>query len=184
MTKTQLTDKYFYWMYSLVCSEQCNKKASYNKLLHRLHDISFNYTLPMDGNRAEDGINLRYRFGDEQNYPEAMIASYLDDRSCSVLEMMIALVLRFEEHIMDDPDIGDRTGVWFWDMIESLGLEAMDDRHFDKVYVDETIDIFLNREYEPNGHGGLFTVNHPKRDMRHVDIWYQMCWYLDEILND
>lgn len=51
-----------------------------------------------------------------------MIASYLDNRPCSVLEMIIALAIRLEEHIMDDPDIGNRTGQWFWDMIVSLGL--------------------------------------------------------------
>lgn len=38
------------------------------------------------------------------------------------LEMIIALAIRLEEHIMDDPDIGNRTGQWFWDMIVSLGL--------------------------------------------------------------
>ena len=32
----------------------------------------------MDGNRAEDGIDLRYRFGREQLYSDAMVASCLD----------------------------------------------------------------------------------------------------------
>ena len=77
--------------------------------------------IPMDGNRAEDGIDLRYRFGHEQHYSDAMVASFLDDRPCSVLEMMIALSIRCEEHIMDDPDVGNRTGQWFWSMIASLG---------------------------------------------------------------
>ena len=43
-----------------------------------------------------------------------MISAYLDNKTCSVLEMMIALAIRCEEHIMDDPDVGNRTGQWFW----------------------------------------------------------------------
>lgn len=93
---------------------------------------------------------------------------------------MIALAVRCEEHIMDDPDIGDRTGQWFWNMIVSLGLGSMTDERFDGEYVDEVVDIFLNREYERNGEGGLFTVNDTDRDMRNVEIWYQMHWYLNE----
>ena len=81
----------------------------------------------MDADRAEDGINLRYRFGYENGYESAMIASYLDDRPCSVLEMMVALSMKMEEQIMDDPDIGDRTSVWFWKMIDNLGLGTMHD---------------------------------------------------------
>jgi len=50
--------------------------------------------LPMDGNRAEDGIDLRYRFGYEKEYEGSTIASYLDNSPCSVLEMLIALAFR------------------------------------------------------------------------------------------
>jgi hypothetical protein len=153
------------------------------RLLTHLHEVDFTYTIPMDGNRAEDGINLRYRFGRECGYDDAMIATYLDDRPCSVLEMMVALALRCEEHIMDDPDVGDQTARWFWIMVDSLGLNSMTGNRYNKRYVDTTIDIFLNREYKPNGEGGLFTVNRGDRDMRSIEIWYQMCWYLENMLN-
>ena len=58
-------------------------------------------------------------------------------RPCSVLEMMIALSMRCEEQIMDDPDIGNRTGQWFWDMIDNLGLGEHERLKFDGRYVDE-----------------------------------------------
>ena len=96
--------------------------------------------------------------------------------------MMIALAIRCEEHIMDDPDIGNRTGQWFWNMIVNLGLGSMTDAKFDENYTNMVIERFLNREYERNGDGGLFTVKHSRRDLRTVEIWYQMCWYLDEIV--
>lgn len=177
MTREVLIDQYFVWMCELV-----NGKNKDRMLLAHLADIDFTYTIPMDGNRAEDGISLRYRFGRECGYADAMIASYLDDRPCSVFEMMVALALRCEEHIMGDPDLGDRTHHWFWTMIESLGLSNMTGGRYNKRYVDATIDIFLNREYKRNGEGGLFTVNNCRDDMRSIEIWYQLCNYLNDIL--
>lgn len=113
MTKNKLNDPYFEWMYRLVVDDRYSNK-SYRRLFYKLHDTEFAYTIPMDGNRAEDGIELRYRFGREQGYRDAVIANCLDIRPCSILEMMIALAIRCEEHIMEDPDIGNRTVQWFW----------------------------------------------------------------------
>lgn len=182
MTRDELNNAYFEWMYQLVCGEQHSKRLFYRKLLYLLHDMEFTYTIPMDGNRAEDGTDLRYRFGYENAYESSMIATYLDDQPCSVLEMMVALAIRCEEHIMDDPDIGDRTGQWFWNMIVNLGLGSMSDTNFDRDQVEKIIHKFLNHEYKRNGEGGLFTVKHIRINMRSVEIWYQMCWYLDENL--
>lgn len=181
MTRDKLINEYFEWLYQQVYDRRYCRRGTYRRLLSRLHDIEFTYLIPLDGNRAEDGVNLRYRFGYEHNYSDTMIATYLDDRACSVLEMMFALAYRCEDHIMDS-DAGNRTGEWFWSMIESLGLNTMIDTDFDRAYVDTTIDILLSREYESDGRGGLFTIRHPKRDLRFVEIWYQMCWYLDEVL--
>lgn len=182
MTRDELNKKYFEWMYQLVYNEQYSRRLSYRKLLNHLHNTEFVYIIGMDGNRAEDGIDLRYRFGYEQKYIEPMIATCLDDRSCSILEMLIALAMRCEEHIMDDPDIGNRTEEWFWSMIENLGLSNMNDSKFNTRDVDNVISKFLNRQYKQNGEGGLFTVQHCKYDLRGVEIWYQMCWHLDDIL--
>jgi hypothetical protein len=95
--------------------------------------------------------------------------------------MMVALAVRCEETIMDDALMGNRTGQWFWGMIHNLGLSRMTDPEFDRRFVDDVIARFLNREYEPNGKGGLFTVKHCDRDLRTVEIWWQLSWYLDSI---
>lgn len=182
MTRTELNDEYFNWMCQLVYDERYSKRLSYRKLLYLLHDIEFTYKIAMDGNRYEDGTDLRYRFGYEHEYEGAMISEYLDDRPCSVLEMLIALAIRLEEHIMDDPDIGNRTGQWFWNMIINLGLGSMDDAKFDRNRAEKNIQRFLNRDYERNGKGGLFTVEHCRYDLRDVEIWYQACWYLDKVV--
>lgn len=181
MTRDELNNNYFDWMYQLVCNDEYSRGLSYRKLLYLLHDTQFTYTIALDGNRYDDGIDLRYRFGSESGYPDYMIAKYIDIRPCSVLEMIIALSMRLEEHIMSDPDIGNRTGQWFWDMIVNLGLGSMDDAKFDKAYAVSVVRRFLNRDYDRNGRGGLFTVEHSRHDMRNVEIWYQANWYLDSV---
>lgn len=180
MTTNEIRDLYFEWMYHLVCNDRYSKKLSYRKLMHYLYNIDFYYIVPMDVNREDDGIELRYRFGYENSYDPKTIAVYLDIYPCSVLEMMIALSLRCEEHIMNDPEIGNRTGQWFWNMIVNLGLGSMTDEKFDMDYTERIIKMFLNREYKRDGEGGLFTVKNSQKDLRTAEIWYQMCWYLNE----
>lgn len=176
MDEQRINDEYFEWMCGLICGNRYAEAVSYRKLLAYLHSIEFTYSIPRDKNRAEDGLDLRYRFTYETNIKHA--EDYIHG-PCSVLEMMVALAIRCEENIMDDPSYGNRTGQWFWGMIVNLGLGFMTDSRFDEKFVDDVIFRFLNREYEPNGKGGLFTVRNCKYDLRTVEIWYQMCWYLD-----
>ena len=178
--KDEINNEYFNWMVDAVSRNMFSKEVAYRKLLAYLHYVEFTYIIPKDENRAEDGIDLRYRFSLECNHTEDEI-KFLDG-PCSILEMMVALSLRCEETIMDDPAYGNRTGYWFWGMITSLGLGSMIHAEtFDKQYVEEVIERFLNRDYEPNGKGGLFTIKNCDRDLRGVEIWYQLCYYLNTI---
>ena len=180
MQEEIINNAYFEWMYDLVGENRYSKSISYRKLLMRLHDTEFIFLIQKDENRAKDGLNLRYRFA--YDHPDIEDAESYLKGPCSVLEMMIALAIRCEENIMDDPEIGNRTGQWFWSMITSLGLGSMIDSRFDRRFVDDTIDIFLNRKYAPNGKGGLFTIRNCDCDLRTVEIWYQLCYYLDTIV--
>ena len=180
ISRDAINNEYFEWMYDLVCGNRFNDDISYRKLLARLHEIEFTYSIRRDSGRASDGIDLRYRFPYEQ-FGIDDIGRYIDD-PCSVLEMILALAIRCEETIMDDPAYGDRTGQWFWRMIKNLGLGSMEDSKFDPKYVNEIIDRFLRRKYAPDGRGGLFTIRNCKDDLRKVEIWFQMCWYLDSIM--
>lgn len=179
MTRDEIKELYFNWMMDLVHDDRFSKK--YSQLLRHLDNRDFEYMIPLDGNREEDGMDLRYRFGYEKSYNRTIITTFLNDRPCSILEMMVALAFRCEEHIMSDPEIGNRTGKWFWGMVFNLGLISMDNANYDPEYVNYVLDRFLNREYKANGEGGLFKVKRFRRDMRLVEIWYQMCWYLNEI---
>ena len=183
MTRHETNKEYFNWICHYVLDKRYTRDLFYTKLLAYLHEKEFIFKLDMDGNRASDGIDLRYRFGYDMNYPGAMIATYLDNKPCSILEMMVALAIRCEENIMSDLDKGDRTGEWFWEMVSSMGLDSMDDMNFDEHYIDSIISRFINRDYEPDGRGGLFTIPGCRKDLRNVEIWYQMCWYLNTIID-
>ena len=167
MQSGRMNAEYFDCLYKLVCDERFEKNLSYHKLLSYLYDTEFIYILEKDGNRACDGIDFRHYYG------------CTDTRPCSVLEMMIALAYKVEDTIMDDPDAGNRMGQWFWNMIVNLELGHMCDSRFDAKYTERVVRRFLNREYDPNGRGGLFTVD-TQYDMREIEIWYQLMFYLDE----
>lgn len=171
---------YFEWMYDLVCGERYPEDISFRKLLTHLHEIDFVAKLPLDADRGSDGLGLRYKFVSRHlRFYDWDDEQYLDG-PCSVLEMMIALAIRCEE-TMDDPDIGDRTAQWFWQMIVNLGLGSMADDRYDEATVEYAIQVLIYRDYEPDGRGGLFTVKNARRDMRDVEIWYQMWWYIETI---
>lgn len=181
--RDRIVNEYFEYLYDLIGRSRHSQQTSFRKLLMYLHHKNFRYLIPNDQNRAKDGVDLRYRFaitnGYEHSYQKIL---HILNGPCSVLEMMVALANRCEETIMDDPKKGNRTGQWFWGMIVNLGLGSMYDSNFNRRYVEDTIERFLDREYSPDGTGGLFTIKNSDRDLRTVEIGYQLCWYLDNIV--
>ncbi len=179
MRRRTLERAYFRWLCDIVganvIGDPCKK---YERLLAVLHEIDFSYTMAMDANREEDGTNLRYRYGYEHGVEPVEITAVIDNRPCSILEMMAALALRVEETIMIDEDAGDRTSYWFWYMVDSLGLTDETDDDFDERHVRIAIRHFLDHDYCPDGTGGLFKVDGYSGDMRDIDIWHQMCAFL------
>lgn len=182
MTRDDILNAYFNWLYSAVCGDRRSRPVSFRRLMIKLHDTDFKYFVSRDENKAIDGMDLRYRFAVMSGYDHSsdVIVDILSG-PCSVLEMMVALAIHCEEDIMDDPSYGDRTGQWFWNMIVNLGLGSMTDYNFDEEYIDEVLERFLNREYAPDGRGGLFTIRGCDADLRTVEIEYQLLWYLNTI---
>ena len=137
----------------------------------------------MDSNRVSDGTELRFRF--EQTTGEVadpVMVAFFGRDTCSVMELMTALALRCEEYIMSDGEIGDRTGTWFWEMICSLGLQDMNNQNFNESYVTTVISKWMSRDFRPSGEGSLFTIPNVNCDLRDIDIWCQLNWYLESIL--
>lgn len=174
MPESDVRDLYFLWLCDMVDEPD---EEPHVKLLAFLHEIPFRYSIPMDANRATDGIDLRYRFAYGLHHKEYELYFH---EPCSVLEMLIALSLKCEEQIMSDPEYGNRTSLWFWNMLANLGVCHFTDSKFDKDVVAFRINMWLDRKYGPHGEGGLFYVPSAHVDLRGVDIWYQMLWYLDE----
>lgn len=181
MSRKNTLELYFEWMCDIIEShDRFMGVVTYDKLLRYLNSVEFTYELPMDLNREVDGEDLRYHFDCRTGYN---VYDQLQGLPCSVLEMMVALALKCEEQIMTDDEYGDRTDIWFWKMLTNLGLGGYDDNNFIEDEVKEIIDIFLHRDYSPDGKGGLFYMPNCKEDLRYVDIWMQMCWYLNPLVS-
>lgn len=176
MNKTELEERYFEWLRQKVGMFT----SPYTRLLRKLHSEDFYYKIEMDGNRYSDGVDLRYIFGKEMGYGQAMVASLLDNRPCSVLEMMVALAIRFETSVMNDDEYGDRTPTWFRDMLSNLHLSDMTDLNYNEREVSRILKRFLDRDYARNGDGGLFMCSRKGCDMRQIEIWYQFGMYLED----
>lgn len=160
---------------------------TYKKLLHKLHEVPFTYTILMDENRFADGISLRYIVGRELGYSDPEIATGLDNKPCSVLEMLVALCLGIEERIMCDPELGDRTSEWFWLIMKNLKLDRYSDSYYNKyseINIDDILNAFMDRKYHRDGsNGGAFIIPGCEYDLRNTELWYQACWYLNTIID-
>lgn len=174
---TKLEDRYLNWLKQKAMGQD----RSYDLLLDFLYNKPFSYTIRMDENRAEDGIELRYTFGFKNDIPEEDIYTGLDSgRDCSMLEMMVGLARRCESQIMVDMEEGEQPERWFRIMIQNLGLSSQTNDNFDAEKADYITDRFLAHQYSYYGDGSLFSVCNPRYDMRKTDLWYQAMWYLTE----
>lgn len=180
-----MRDKYYHWLVSLVCDEYHAKY--YNKLLSALYGQEFYWSITRDEDRAIDGINLRRRYIEEHckgsGYKSrGNIESVpTQDDPCTLLEMMAAMAIRCEIECFGYNSDNDMTDTWFWNMIINLGLDKMDDGNFKPGLVHNRVLDLLDRQFEPNGKYGLFTVEGRTEDMRDVDFWMQMMWYIADL---
>lgn len=169
-----LDDLYITWLYKQIGSVKLrNSSRTYWALARQLYKKEFVWFIPNDDNRLEDGRELRHEFIDDEHIedidPEWM------DLGCSMLEMLIGLSRRLS--FQTDGE----ARVWFWQLIDTLGLLECNDRsEFLANRVDDILNTVIWRTYNPDGHGGLFPLHNPAEDQRTVEIWYQMCAYLIE----
>lgn len=140
--------------------------------MRQLYSKEFVWIVPNDDNRVEDGRDLRLRFLDEQDDEE--IDSGWLGLGCSMLEMLLGVAIRLEF----ETDISERN--WFWHLLDNIGLSRFTDDKYAVEPIDDICDRVIWRTYEPNGRGGLFPLNNPRKDQREVEIWYQLSSYLLE----
>lgn len=177
-----LDEAYFVWLYSQVGSvDNRNRSKTYWKLLQLLHLKEFTWLdIEKDENRAQDGKDLRLEFMRSENVQ--IKHTKLDgwsDLPSSFLELLIALSRKLAEQG------GGQPADWFWDMIQNLGMtECTDATPTEEVIIEHILDKVINRDYAPNGAGGLFPLADmsEQQDQRDVELWYQAQAYLLERL--
>ena len=132
-----------------------------------LSEIEFRWQMELDSNRASAGLILREQFALEQGVYQDDVA----DGPCSVLEMMCALA---EDMYSQCSQESPRA---FMDM---MLYNLMVETNIDYNELPNQVNIWMNRDYKPNGYGSIFYI--PKSltvDMRKLDIWGQMTVYLN-----
>lgn len=173
MSRDEVTNRYFQWICDIV-----DPNRSHTKLLSYLFDVEFYAIMDMDRNRIGDAVALRRHFINSADMDEEFTTVALESRLQvpRVLEVMVGICYRGSNEYL-----GTIAG-WFWDMCRSLEIDDQDDYYFNAFGVEQKIFRFLNREYSPNGKGGLFTAQYTNCDMRTLEIWHQMSLYINELL--
>lgn len=171
-TADELERHYYIWLTDWIPEW----RTTHSRLIQKLYETAFRVTLMMDENRVGDGLALRTRFVYENNMSSIERDVLKARRPCSILEVMIALALRFEEEYMTVYEDENPVSKWFGPMLEHLGLVADGDGVYEKdiQMVNLKLKIFLDRAYAPDGRGGLFYIPGIPDDMRGIEIWRQM----------
>lgn len=168
-----LDELYFTWLYTQVWDIKRRDPAkTYWSLLRQLFKTEFVWIVPNDDNRVEDGRDLRHEFLAENGVTE-VDPSWMD-LGCSFFEMLIGLSRRLAFEAEGEPR------GWFWHMLENSELADHTDKNYDEGVVTDIVAGIIWRTYHYNGAGGLFPLDHPERDQRDVELWYQFNAYLLE----
>ena len=179
-----LNETYIQWLYSKVGSHD-KEYSHYWRVIRRLYRKEFYFVVPNDANRYEDGLFLRTMFADEYGYNWDDITKIFYDKPCTVLEMMVAFARRIDSDVMWDPEKGDRSAFWFWQMLQNAGLDMKRfcDEHFDKeclIELENMINRVISRHYNRSGEGGFFPIFHTRKNFQRMELWYQMQYWMDE----
>jgi hypothetical protein len=166
---------YFRWMVKQVTVNPGH--YSYRKLLKYLDSVPFYWLVPMDVNRAEDAYDMRQDFADSGLYLQEFVDNARDAGDASVLEVLLAFARRIDDDIMWDETQGYRADVWFWEMIENLGI-CINDSDFAKnrQFIEKKVTLFMQRY----GDNWLFPLKKCHQDQKTMDLWMQMNRYFDE----
>ncbi len=161
--------EYLRWVFGIIDGE------GYESMLLQLHMVDFYSDIWLDENIINDVYCFRERMGRDYDGPRG---------KPSVFEVLVVLAVLCEERIMHDDEKGNRTADWFWDIMDNLGLSRYDNTHYNSrtsEKISDIIDIFLEKDYDANGHGGgAFSCEHPMKDMRLTALWEQLNYWLNE----
>lgn len=170
-----LDELYLVWLYSQVAdTEVVDPSMTHWKLLKQLYTREFVSLVPNDENRLEDGRDLRLEFMDELDVDN--VDREWSELGCSMLELMVGLSRKLAFEAEGEPHY------WFWHLMDNIGLQKYyDNRRLPRKHVDDVLDRVIYRTYDSDGRGGFFPLDHPRKDQRKVELWYQMSAYVLEL---
>ena len=176
-TLEEMKHQYLSWLYNKMVKEEDQNK--YWLLANYLFRIPFRWSIPNDDNRAADGVKFRGDF----IVKKTKTYDIWWDAPCSVFEMLVGLACRMED-ILENPYRASFVGDWLVLMFSNLGIQSYTDSNWSsdvEKIIDRKIDLFLDRQYDRDGNGGLFPLEkNGVKDQRKVEIWYQLMKYIDE----
>lgn len=189
MTKTNnLSELYLNWLLRLINADNYQGK-SYIKLCSLLNKIPFNPIMKLDINRNSDVQSLLretyiqsqsdwYRLNEQ--FDEIM---ELPTWPVSFLELIISLAMRIDLDFMREINGIDNTRIYFWVLVRNLGFLSFDDENWNEdaiISVVNRLNIVQERKYDFNGNGGLFPLENAEMDQRNVQIWNQLCQFVNQ----
>lgn len=191
---------YFDWLCHLVGAGIDGPFRGYSYLLERLFQTPYNPSGMYDENRAINGKLLRYYYEtNREDYAAREPAPYHDnggdfydntvDTACTLLEMMIAFSQDIDTRYLYSQS--PRTLVWFWMMIESMGLAQYTDIVMDPRDVNSPVDEILYN-FNSNAHYvtengiwrptvALFQISREENWNKIGSLWEQMqVWFSEK----
>lgn len=139
MTNETLIKLYYDWLIDQIDFD--DKSALYEHLLEHLFNTDFVWleSVPLDKNRASDGIELRQRYSLLLDNGTANIfLNLMQNKPCSLLEMLIAFAERIVQLVAK---LGKDE--FFWMFIDNLGLGWATEYDFDIDIVSEILNDFM-----------------------------------------
>lgn len=172
---------YVDWLESFTIDETTtdDRRLEYSKLIRVLWETEYIPSLGNDHDRATEGLELRTRYrkilakkaGEGDFYTPDICDIF---GNCRVLEMLIALAMRMYD-LMQDLGFYNSVSRWFWEIMECLGFDYLDDsvwiRGRDDRLVKKILDDIMNLR---GNQDGWFNVP----NWKNMEVWYQMHAYL------
>lgn len=181
--ESEACDAYFKWLKEQITGSETADIEEYDILVTTMSVMPFTYVVDMDSNRMWDGLYLRNIFYDDHAAFEGELT-----QECSLLEALVGLAYRMSFDVFSD--MGKSTADWFWEFMENLGATFYTDAVLEGRFVDseenyrgELIDLlkgFMDRTYKDTRHGNVFKYKRDRKDIKQVELWYQMHYYIEE----
>ena len=187
MDEQVLIKLYYDWLVDQIDYDE--KAGMYEDLLELLFNMDFVWldSIPLDENRAVDGLGLRETYAKIINGNEGQMLLYtLSSKQCSLLEMLVAFADRLTGlTTLNNTDHPKEK--FFWMFIDNLGLSWANKYDFDIDIVTELLNDFMCgtlHGQEPKGNENppvLFPCREVYNNMNY-DLFMQANLYLKSYL--